>query len=110
MLRDMASHNVNEYEKDGAEIYRRSFAAIRACAELGGFSPEQSQIAVRMIHACGMPDLARDIEFSPEAVRQIPARRRERELGVLHSELVHRHPGGSEMPGQGPATDVLRPS
>lgn len=73
MLRDMASHTVNEYEKDGAEIYRRSFAAIRACAELGRFSPEQSQIAVRMIHACGMPDLAVDIEFSPGAVRQARA-------------------------------------
>lgn len=70
MLRDMASHTVNEYEKDGAEIYRRSFAAIRGCADLGRFSPEQSQIAVRMIHACGMPDLAGDIEFSPGAVER----------------------------------------
>ena len=70
MLQDMASPTVNEYEKDGAEIYRRSFAAIRACTDLGRFSPEQSQIAVRMIHACGMPDLAADIEFSPGAVRQ----------------------------------------
>jgi precorrin-8X/cobalt-precorrin-8 methylmutase len=73
MLRDMASRTVNEYEKDGAEIYRRSFATIRACADLGRFSPEQSQIAVRMIHACGMLDLARDIEFSPDAVRQARA-------------------------------------
>lgn len=66
----MASHTVNEYEKDGAEIYRRSFAAIRASADLRGFSPEQAQIAVRMIHACGMPDLAGDIDFSPDAVQQ----------------------------------------
>jgi precorrin-8X/cobalt-precorrin-8 methylmutase len=69
----MASHTVNEYEKDGAEIYRRSFATIRSCADLGRFSPEQTQIAVRMIHACGMPDLAGDIEFSPGAVRQARA-------------------------------------
>ena len=57
-----------EYEKDGDEIYRQSFAMIRATAELSRFSPEEAQIAVRMIHACGMVDLARDIAFSPEAI------------------------------------------
>jgi precorrin-8X/cobalt-precorrin-8 methylmutase len=73
MLQDMASHPVNAYEKDGAEIYRQSFATIRACADLERFSPEEAQVAVRMIHACGMPDLARDIEFSPGAVRRARA-------------------------------------
>ena len=57
-----------EYEKDGDEIYRQSVAMIRATAELSRFSPEEAQIAVRMIHACGMVDLARDIAFSPEAI------------------------------------------
>jgi precorrin-8X/cobalt-precorrin-8 methylmutase len=59
---------VNTYEKDGAEIYRQSFAMIRAGADLSRFSPEEAQVAVRMIHSCGMVDLARDIEFSPGAV------------------------------------------
>lgn len=59
---------MNTYQKDGAEIYRQSFAAIRALADLSRFSPEESQVAVRMIHACGMVDLAGDIEFSPGAV------------------------------------------
>lgn len=68
MLRVMASHPVHEYEKNGAEIYRRSFATIRAQADLSRFSPEESQIAVRMIHACGMVDLVDDIAFSPGAV------------------------------------------
>ena len=61
---------MNEYEKDGAEIYRQSFATIRAKADLSRFSPEESQVAVRMIHSCGMVDLARDIAFSPGAVRK----------------------------------------
>ncbi|WP_055585695.1 precorrin-8X methylmutase [Peterkaempfera griseoplana] len=56
------------YEKDGAEIYRQSFATIRAEADLGGLPPEVSQVAVRMIHACGMVDLVRDLAFSPESV------------------------------------------
>jgi precorrin-8X/cobalt-precorrin-8 methylmutase len=64
----MATPTTTVYERDGAEIYRRSFATIRATADLGRFSPEEAPVAVRMIHACGMVDLARDIEFSPGAV------------------------------------------
>jgi precorrin-8X/cobalt-precorrin-8 methylmutase len=66
----MASLPAHEYEKKGAEIYRRSFATIRAQADLSRFSPEESQVAVRMIHACGMVDLVDDIAFSPGAVLQ----------------------------------------
>jgi precorrin-8X/cobalt-precorrin-8 methylmutase len=53
------------YERDGAEIYRRSFATIRAEADLGGFDAVLERVAVRMIHACGMVDLGGDIEASP---------------------------------------------
>jgi precorrin-8X/cobalt-precorrin-8 methylmutase len=52
------------YERDGAEIYRRSFATIRAEADLAGLDPVLERVAVRMIHACGMVDLAADIAFS----------------------------------------------
>ena len=54
------------YIRDGAEIYRRSFALIRAEAEadLQRLSPRMEPVAVRMIHACGMVDLAADIEAS----------------------------------------------
>jgi precorrin-8X/cobalt-precorrin-8 methylmutase len=54
-----------EYEKDGAEIYRRSFATIRAEADLGRLPGDVARVAVRMIHACGMVDLAGDIGHSP---------------------------------------------
>ncbi|MFC3735588.1 precorrin-8X methylmutase [Paractinoplanes deccanensis] len=54
-----------EYERDGAEIYRRSFATIRAEADLSGFPADVARVAVRMIHACGMVDLVRDIAYSP---------------------------------------------
>ena len=64
---------MNEYEKNRAEIYRRSFATISAQADLSRFSPEESQVAVRMIHACGMLDLVDDIAFSPGAVLQARA-------------------------------------
>ncbi|WP_107097534.1 precorrin-8X methylmutase [Streptomyces sp. WMMB 322] len=57
-----------DYEKDGAAIYRQSFATIRAEADLAGLPPDVSQVAVRMIHACGMVDLVRDIVHSPAVV------------------------------------------
>lgn len=57
-----------DYEKNGAEIYRQSFATIRAEADLSGFDPDTAQVVVRMIHACGQVDLARDVVHSPAAV------------------------------------------
>ena len=56
-----------EYEKDGAAIYRRSFAIIRAEAELERFSALEERVAVRIVHACGMVEAARDLVFSPGA-------------------------------------------
>jgi precorrin-8X/cobalt-precorrin-8 methylmutase len=53
------------YEKDGAEIYRQSFATIRAEADLARFPEGLDRVVVRMIHACGMTDLAADVAFSP---------------------------------------------
>ena len=57
-----------EYEKDGAAIYRESFATIRAEADLAGLPADVSQVAVRMIHACGMTDLVEDLLWSPRVV------------------------------------------
>ena len=54
-----------DYIRDGAEIYRRSFATIRAEADLEGLDPILARTAVRMIHASGMVDLVEDLDFSP---------------------------------------------
>jgi len=53
------------YETDGAAIYLQSFAMIRAEADLARFTPEEEIVAVRMIHAAGMVDLAPHIRFTP---------------------------------------------
>jgi len=55
-----------DYIRDGAEIYRRSFAIIRAEADLARFQGAAERVVVRMIHACGMTDLPRDINLSPD--------------------------------------------
>ena len=53
-----------EYVKDGAEIYRRSFATIRAEADLARFPDDVATVVVRMIHSCGMTDLPGDVGYS----------------------------------------------
>ncbi len=47
--------------RDPDEIYARSFATIRAEADLSGIPPELEDVVVRMVHACGMPDIVPDI-------------------------------------------------
>jgi precorrin-8X/cobalt-precorrin-8 methylmutase len=57
-----------DYIRDGAEIYRRSFATIRAEADLTRFPADVARVVVRMIHACGMTDLPSDIGYSDGVV------------------------------------------
>ncbi|MEU9375925.1 precorrin-8X methylmutase [Streptomyces sp. NPDC048255] len=64
----MSEYTVFEYEKDGAAIYRQSFATIRAEADLSRLPASVAQVAVRMIHACGMTDLPKDLGYTPEVV------------------------------------------
>ena len=64
---------MTSYVKDGAEIYRRSFATIRAEADLARFPSDVARVVVRMIHACGMVDLVPDVDFSPHVVRDARA-------------------------------------
>jgi len=55
-----------DYLRDGGAIYARSFAMIRAEADLARFQGTAERVVVRMIHACGMTDLPRDVEASPD--------------------------------------------
>lgn len=62
----MTAATRSDHLRDGAAIYARSFAIIRAEADLGRFSGTAERVAVRMIHACGMTDLAADIAMSAD--------------------------------------------
>jgi precorrin-8X/cobalt-precorrin-8 methylmutase len=55
---------LHSYIRDGAEIYRNSFAIIRAEAELSRFKANEEKVVVRIIHACGMVDIADDVVMS----------------------------------------------
>ena len=54
-----------DYIRDGAAIYAASFATIRAEADLSGLPAAEARITVRVIHACGMVDIVRDLRFAP---------------------------------------------
>ena len=56
-----------DYLRDPKEIYRQSFSTIRREADLSNFTEDIANIAVRLIHACGMTDIVNDIIYSPDA-------------------------------------------
>jgi precorrin-8X/cobalt-precorrin-8 methylmutase len=68
---------MTDYIRDGAEIYRRSFAIIRAETDLSDFSSAQADVIVRMIHACGLVEAGKQIVFGAGLV--------EAARGALHS-------------------------
>lgn len=57
-----------DYIRQGDEIYRKSFAMIRSEAKLEGLPADLAQVAVRLIHACGMTDLVDDLVAAADAV------------------------------------------
>jgi precorrin-8X/cobalt-precorrin-8 methylmutase len=56
------------YLREGAAIYERSFAIIRAEADLARFSAEEAEVAIRMIHACGLVEAAKYLVFGHDVV------------------------------------------
>ena len=88
------------YLRDGTAIYERSFAIIRAEADLARFSPEQAEIAVRMIHACGVVELAPQIVMARDLVG---AARRALSAGapiLCDSEMVARGITRARLPAR----------
>ena len=59
-------HGGSRYLRDPDAIYRESFAIIRREADLSRLQPDIAAIAVRLVHACGMIDIAADLAFTPD--------------------------------------------
>jgi precorrin-8X/cobalt-precorrin-8 methylmutase len=96
------------YLRDGAAIYRQSFAIIRAEADLARFSDAQADVAVRMLHSCGMVDIAKDIVFS-EGV--ISAARQALHAGaaiICDSEMVSHGVTRARLPANNAVVCTLR--
>jgi precorrin-8X/cobalt-precorrin-8 methylmutase len=64
---------VLDYIRDAAEIYRQSFATIRAEADLARFPADVAQVVVRLIHTCGQVDVAQHVAFTDDVVARAGA-------------------------------------
>ena len=98
-----------DYIRDGAAIYERSFAIIRAETDLSRFSAEEAEIAVRMIHACGQVSAAEFIEFAPGLVPAAPAARCIRGAPILcDAEMVAHGVTRARLPAKNAVICTLR--
>jgi precorrin-8X/cobalt-precorrin-8 methylmutase len=97
-----------DYLRDGTEIYRRSFAIIRREADLARFSDDEADVAVRMLHSCGMVEMARHIVFANGAVA---AARRALQAGaaiLCDSEMVSHGITRARLPANNAVLCTLR--
>jgi precorrin-8X/cobalt-precorrin-8 methylmutase len=97
-----------DYLRDGIAIYRQSFAIIRAEADLARFSEAEADVAVRMLHACGMVEIAKDIIFSDGV---IPAARQALHAGaaiICDSEMVSHGITRARLPANNAVICTLR--
>ena len=62
-----------DYIRDAAEIYRQSFAAIRAEADLTGFPDDVARVVVRLIHTCGQVDVTGPVAYTDDVVARAGA-------------------------------------
>lgn len=97
-----------DYIRDGAAIYKRSFATIRAEADLRGFSPEQAQIVVRIIHACGMVDVAQSVAMTEDFVSSARASLKKSCAILCDSEMVAHGITRARLPAENEVVCTLR--
>jgi precorrin-8X/cobalt-precorrin-8 methylmutase len=96
------------YVRDGTAIYRQSFAIIRAEADLARFSDAEADVAVRMLHSCGMVDIAKDFVFSDGV---ISAARQALHAGaaiICDSEMVSHGVTRARLPADNAVICTLR--
>ncbi len=97
-----------DYIRDGAAIYRQSFATIRAEADLSAIPDDLKPVAVRVIHACGMVDAAGDLLFSADVGAAARAALRSGAPILCDSEMVAHGVTRARLPADNPVICTLR--
>jgi precorrin-8X/cobalt-precorrin-8 methylmutase len=97
-----------DYIRDGNAIYERSFAIIRAEADLQRFAPDEAEVAVRMIHACGLVEAARHFEFSPGFTAAARAALHDGAAILCDAEMVARGVTRARLPADNDVICTLR--
>lgn len=97
-----------DYIKDGDAIYRQSFAIIRSEADLARFSPDEADLAIRMIHAAGSVDAAAHFEFGPGFVEAARAALSAGAPILCDAEMVARGVTAARLPAGNAVICTLR--
>lgn len=97
-----------DYIRDGTAIYEKSFAIIRAEADLSCFSEPEADVAVRMIHACGQVEAARHFVFSPDFVASARAALQAGAPVFCDAEMVAHGVTRARLPSGNPVICTLR--
>ena len=104
----MSAEPLYDYIRDGAAIYRQSFATIRAEADLSAIPDDLKPVAVRVIHACGMVDAAQDLMFSPDVGSAARAALRGGAAILCDSEMVAHGITRARLPADNAVVCTLR--
>lgn len=97
-----------DYIRDGAAIYRQSFATIRAEADLSAIPDDLKPVAVRVIHACGMVDAVQDLLFSTDVAAAARAALRSGAPILCDSEMVAHGVTRARLPADNAVVCTLR--
>ena len=97
-----------DYIRDGAAIYQKSFATIRSETDLINVPPDLEKVVVRMIHGCGMTDIANDIEASPLAAAIGRKALRDGATIFCDAHMVADGVTHSRLPANNPVTCTLK--
>jgi precorrin-8X/cobalt-precorrin-8 methylmutase len=99
---------VEAYLRDGAAIYERSFAIIRAEADLARFSAEEAEVAIRMIHACGLVEAAKYLVFGHDLVAAARAALQRGAPILCDAEMVAHGVTRARLPARNEVVCTLR--
>jgi precorrin-8X/cobalt-precorrin-8 methylmutase len=99
-----------DYLRDGARIYERSFAVIRAETDLSRFSSEEAEVVVRMVHACGCVEIASRIVFGAGLVAAARAALADGAPVLCDSEMVAHGITRARLPADNDVVCTLRDS
>lgn len=97
-----------DYLRDPAEIYRRSFEIVRAETDLTGIPGEMQDVAVRLVHACGMPDIVSGLRWSDGAAAAARAALQAGARVICDAEMVADGVIASRLPAGNQVLSMIR--
>jgi precorrin-8X/cobalt-precorrin-8 methylmutase len=103
----MTAAPVYDYIRDGAAIYEKSFAIIRAEADLSRFSGVEERVAVRVIHAAGLVETAEHLAFTADAAEAGRAALRAGRPILCDARMVAMGVTRSRLPADNPVICTL---